>query len=1540
MRRVIFVAACAAELSILALGAAKLRITTTSLPAATAGAAYSQSLSATGGEPPYHWSIAAGGSLPGGLSLSTAGSISGTPSSAGTANFTVRVADSGSDTDTQPLTLTVNAALQITTTSLPGGTAGVAYSQALSATGGSGVYTWSIASGSLPPGLSLSGARIAGIPTTAGQYSFTVKATDGATSAQQQLSIAITSAVAIATASLPGGTVGAPYSRSLAATGGSGTYTWSIANGSLPPGLSLSGASIAGTPTTAGQFSFTVKVTDGTTSAQQQFSITIASGVGIATTSLPGGTVGAPYTQSLAATGGSGAYTWSMSSGSLPPGLALSGATISGTPTTAGQYSFTVKVTDGATSAQQQLSITISSAVVISTTSLPGGVAGAPYSQSLSAAGGSGSYTWSIANGSLPPGLSLSGATIAGTPTTAGSYTFTASVTDGVSSAQQQLSISISAAIAITGCPSASAVAGQAYSSSLSATGGAPPYSWSVSGGQLPPGLNLNPGSGAITGVPNAAGAYNVTFQAKDSQSGAATQACTINVGAALAITTASLAAGTVGISYSQSLAATGGTPPYSWSITSGSLPGGLTLSGAQIAGTPSAAGAFAFSVRVTDSANATADAALSITIGAGVSVATCPASAAIVGQAYSSSATATGGQTPYSWSVATGQLPPGLSLAASSGTVSGTPTQAGNFSFTVRVADASSGAANKACAITVGSMLAITTGSLAAGATGGLYSQQLSASGGTPPYSWSIASGNLPPGLSLNGASGQISGTATTVGGFNFTVRVSDSAGATANKDMSITIAAGIGITSCPAPAATVGRPYGSQATAAGGQPPYAWSIGSGLLPGGLTLDASSGTVSGSPVSAGNADFVIKATDKNGSSATLSCTIMVRGALSIPIPGVPDALVNAAYSYTLSAIGGAAPYSWSISVGSLPPGLTLSSAGVLSGTPTATGPFTFTVRVQDATGASIEKPMSMNVSGGLTIPACPSPLAETGSAYASDVSAVGGVAPYSWSVASGALPAGLSLNASTGHFSGSPSQSGPSNFVLAVADAAGRNASRPCVITVASALAIGASSLPDASLAAPYSQTVGVTGGVPPYVWSTSAGSLPPGLFLNSGTGQITGTPTVSGSFSFTIRVNDSAGAQVAQMLTLRVVTGLAITDCPLPVATAGQSYSGAAALQAGTAPFSWSISGGDLPPGLSLDAASGQISGTPSTTGVSSYAISVTDAAGASALRACTLTVTGGALSVSTAASLAPAIMGSAYSASLTANGGAGPYVWSVVSGALPDGLTLDPSGQISGSATKTGMYQFTLKVSDQTGASSTQAFTLNVLLAPAPAVSFTGLSDFVAPAQQPAFDLTFDSPYPATLTGVLTLSFTPDGSAGVDDPAIRLSNGSRTMNFTVPANSTKAVFGAPVTALQTGTVAGTIELDVSLQANGADLGAVNGSRKLVRIDRLAPRLTGIQASSTGSGIQLQIVGYSTTREITQGTFRFTPAGGGAPVEVTVPMTDAAAQWFGNSASWKFGGEFSLTQPFTFQGGKFSSVSVTLSNGQGSSDAITANF
>ncbi|MCI0370337.1 MAG: putative Ig domain-containing protein, partial [candidate division NC10 bacterium] len=346
-----------------------LTITTTSLPAATVGTAYSQPLAATGGTTPYTWSLASG-TLPPGLSLSGGGVLSGTPTTAGSFSFTPQVTDGIGATDTQPLSLTVNALppLNITTTSLPAATVGTAYSQPLAATGGTTPYTWSLASGTLPPGLSLSGGGVlSGTPTTAGSFSFTVRVTDSASATDTQpLSLTVSAPPNITTTSLPPGTVGAPYSRTLAATGGTTPYTWSLAAGSLPAGLSLSGGGVlSGAPSTAGTSNFTVRVTDSVGASDTQvLSLTInpPPPLNITTTSLPAGTVGAPYSQTLAATGGMAPYTWSLSSGTLPSGLGLSpGGVLGSSPTTAGTYTFTVQVSDsvGGTDTQT-LSLTVS----------------------------------------------------------------------------------------------------------------------------------------------------------------------------------------------------------------------------------------------------------------------------------------------------------------------------------------------------------------------------------------------------------------------------------------------------------------------------------------------------------------------------------------------------------------------------------------------------------------------------------------------------------------------------------------------------------------------------------------------------------------------------------------------------------------------------------------------------------------------------------------------------------------------------------------------------------------------------------------------------------------------------------------------------------------------------------------------------------------------------------------------------------------------------------------------------------------------------
>jgi len=154
---------------------------------------------------------------------------------------------------------------------------------------------------------------------------------------------------------------------------------------------------------------------------------------------------------------------------------------------------------------------------------------------------------------------------------------------------------------------------------------------------------------------------------------------------------------------------------------------------------------------------------------------------------------------------------------------------------------------------------------------------------------------------------------------------------------------------------------------------------------------------------------------------------------------------------------------------------------------------------------------------------------------------------------------------------------------------------------------------------------------------------------------------------------------------------------------------------------------------------------------------------------------------------------------------------------------------------------------------------------------------------------------------------------------------------------------VFSAPILALQTGTVAGSIELAVSIQSNGTDITPTSAPVRTIRLDRLAPKIISVTAVPTSSGVELHLTSFATTRQVTQGVFQFQAANGAQAVEVSVPLVDSGTAWFQSAQSTQFGGEFSLIQPFTFQGqslSNFSSVSVTLSNAQGNSDSMSVKF
>jgi hypothetical protein len=389
------------------------------------------------------------------------------------ANMTVTVvATSVADaTKSKATPVVVSLEPTITTTSLANGGVGTTYSATLVASGGAGTLTWSLASGSLPGGLSLSNlGTISGTPTTQGKFTFTVKVTDssqaqeGTCSQTQQLSITITPPP-ITVSLKPSAQTNIDQAQTL-------NFTATVNNDTSNQGVtwSVSGASCSGTAcgtftnptTTAATYNapasvsanMTVSVTatsiaDTTKSASTP--VVVAPPPAITTTTLPSGAVATAYSDTLAATGGSGTLTWSLASGSsLPAGLSLSTAgVISGTPTAPGTTNFTVKVTDasqgqqGPVSASQPLSLMIVPApLTITTTSLPDAETNVAYNAPLQATGGTPPYIWTVASGSsLPSWLSLSGSgtnwSLTGTPTAAGTSNFSLTVTDSTTPTAQ-----------------------------------------------------------------------------------------------------------------------------------------------------------------------------------------------------------------------------------------------------------------------------------------------------------------------------------------------------------------------------------------------------------------------------------------------------------------------------------------------------------------------------------------------------------------------------------------------------------------------------------------------------------------------------------------------------------------------------------------------------------------------------------------------------------------------------------------------------------------------------------------------------------------------------------------------------------------------------------------------------------------------------------------------------------------------------------------------------------------------------------------------
>ncbi len=406
-------------------------------------------------------------------------------------------------------------------------------------------------------------------------------------------------------------------------------------------------------------------------------------------TTLPSGFVDNAYPgfQFTAQSGPQATLSWSVVSGTLPPGLTLNAATglLSGTGTVPGSYRFSVQVTDGfqpAASVQVSVSILVPPppppALTISVSPTPVATSvGGSVTASFNASGGTGGYKFTVSG--LPAGVTVSGSGLSGTATQAGTVIATVTVTDsGGDTAITSVTIDV---LGLTTTSLAGGMIGQPYGVTLGATGGAGAYTFAATG--LPSGISLS-SAGSMGGTPKTAGTFPVSVSVS---SGGVTATGSLSLTIAKAtpvmISSATLPGGKVSVQYSQGFSATGGVPPYTWALSSGTLPSGLSLNSAGIvSGAPTAAGNYAFGIMATDTSGGIATAAASISIQAApLQLSTMTLPSGMFGVPYPmQQLTVNGGVAPFTFAVTSGALPPGLTLS-SDGVLSGTPQSGGNTS-------------------------------------------------------------------------------------------------------------------------------------------------------------------------------------------------------------------------------------------------------------------------------------------------------------------------------------------------------------------------------------------------------------------------------------------------------------------------------------------------------------------------------------------------------------------------------------------------------------------------------------------------------------------------------------------------------------------------------------------------------------------------------------------------------------------------------------------------------------------------------------------
>ncbi len=856
---------------------AELRILTDRMPDARVGQYYSEQLAVEGGTPPYKFQITSGLATPG-YSLSVDGRLSGTGSYAVVyTQLGVRVEDATRASVTRSIYFQVRAdQVRFDRQTFPDGVVGVPYNGGVNGQSTQAPpYEIVHLSGSVP-GLYFSrippaGAGFFGEPTVAGSYPVTLKVSDSdGNEHTQQFTIKISprSQPQLSTQFLGKGVRNQPYEGQLQGVYGQTPYTFSVIGGNFPSGLQMSNSGlVSGTPLTAGSFTFQVQLRDALgATASGPVTLNIDD-LGLKMNLFPygGAAKGEPFRFAFFLSGGVPYYSCKALTASLPRDFLITQVPpkfeVTFTPATTGVMEVQIQCSDATYSDTVSHTFQINvfeKPFGFKSTQLPKAFVGIPYQFQFEIYGDVSAARFGQTDSSvalLAMGLQIDPkGLMTGVPLRAGSLSFVITAYDGFETQiSQAFKFDIEAPslrIETSSLPTASL--GQAYQTKLVATGGPEPFVFALQSGTLPQGLSLS-SDGQIRGTPTQGGSFNFAASVRDGLQKSAQVALTLTVtGTPITITTTALPAGVIGVAYQQSISVSGGISPYQYQWIGATVPG-LSLSTAGIlSGTPTQAGTYPISIRVTDAVGLIANASLSLQVGSRPRVSVFAPPDGLLQHLYQFAFSAEGGRSPMRWSVKSGTLPNGTTLG-SDGLLRGVVLAPGTYKFVVEVTDADQGRGDLETQIEVLPAILLPRATV-----GGSYQASLRNLSGLQLSSCTSnanALGQLPTGLQLDGQ-GEFSGRPESSGLYSFGVRCVIAQGVV-TRAVSLRVDGESPVLPYGLAGASVGRPYRQQLSYL---PNSVWQVAGGQLPAGLQLDAT-GLLHGTPNVAGNTIITVQAT-------------------------------------------------------------------------------------------------------------------------------------------------------------------------------------------------------------------------------------------------------------------------------------------------------------------------------------------------------------------------------------------------------------------------------------------------------------------------------------------------------------------------------------------------------------------------------------------------------------------------------------------------------------------------------------------------------